>query len=60
MRVLLADNDPVWLDLVDLDLGLEGHEVVGRATSGEEVLRRLREAVDAPGGLSPTAQGPRR
>lgn len=36
MRVLLVDNDPGALELLELDLGLEGHEVVGAAAQGEE------------------------
>ena len=43
MRVLVADNDSTWLDLVALDLGLEGHDIVGRAMSGAEALSVLAE-----------------
>jgi CheY-like chemotaxis protein len=36
-RVLVADNDPDALDLVLLDLRLEGHQVLG-ATDGDRAL----------------------
>lgn len=42
MRVLVADNDPEALDLVVLDLRLEGHFVTG-VSSGGEALARLAE-----------------
>ncbi|HVV37549.1 MAG TPA: response regulator [Acidimicrobiales bacterium] len=38
-RVVLVDNDEAVLGLLQLDLGLEGHEIVGTATSGETGLR---------------------
>jgi CheY-like chemotaxis protein len=47
-RVVVADNDPDALDLIVIDLGLEGHTVVGTAVSGEEaieVCERLRPEV---------------
>jgi CheY-like chemotaxis protein len=37
-RIVVADNDPDALDLLVLDLGLEGHEIVGAAASGEEAV----------------------
>lgn len=37
-RIVVADNDIDALDLLVLDLGLEGHEVVGVAESGEEAV----------------------
>ena len=37
-RIVVADNDADALDLLVLDLGLEGHEVVGAAASGEEAV----------------------
>lgn len=43
MRVVVADNDPDALDLVDLDLRLEGHDVVGRARDGTEAIALCRE-----------------
>ena len=42
MRVLVADNDPEALDLVVLDLSLEGHVVLG-VSSGCEALTSLSE-----------------
>jgi len=36
MRVLLVDNDAGALELLELDLGLEGHDIVGTASQGEE------------------------
>ena len=43
LRVVVADNDPDALDLVDLDLRLEGHDVVGRAHDGTEAIALCRE-----------------
>jgi len=37
-RVVVADNDPDALELVCTDLRLEGHEIVGCASGGEEAL----------------------
>lgn len=34
MRLVLADNDQDALDLIDLDLRLEGHDIVGLAKDG--------------------------
>lgn len=34
MRLVLADNDQDALDLIELDLRLEGHEIVGLARDG--------------------------
>jgi CheY-like chemotaxis protein len=42
-RIVVADNDPEWLELIVLDLELEGHEIVGRATTGEGALRECAE-----------------
>ena len=36
VRVVLVDNDPGAIELLELDLGLEGHEIVGTAAQGEE------------------------
>ena len=44
VRVVLVDNDPGALELLELDLGLEGHEIVGTAEQGEEGVH-LVEAV---------------
>src|SRR5438093_10408930 len=38
VRLVLADNDDGALDLIALDLGLEGHDIVGLARSGEEAV----------------------
>ena len=38
VRVVVADNDSDALELLVLDLTLEGHEVVGAAESGEEAV----------------------
>lgn len=42
LRVVLADNDPDALDLLDLDLALEGHEVVGRSSDGSGAIELCR------------------
>jgi CheY-like chemotaxis protein len=42
-RILVADDAPAVLDVLDDILTLEGHEVV-RATSGQEALRKLEES----------------
>jgi AmiR/NasT family two-component response regulator len=42
LRVVVADNDPDALDLVDLDLALEGHDIVGRARNGAEAIELCR------------------
>jgi two-component system OmpR family response regulator len=41
-RILVADDAPAVLDVLDDILTLEGHQVV-RATSGQEALRRFEE-----------------
>jgi two-component system OmpR family response regulator len=41
-RILVADDAPAVLDVLDDILTLEGHEVV-RATSGQEALRKFEE-----------------
>jgi CheY-like chemotaxis protein len=38
VRLVLVDNDPDALDVIELDLTLEGHEVVGTASQGDEAL----------------------
>jgi YesN/AraC family two-component response regulator len=43
LRVVIVDNDPDALDLLDLDLDLEGHEIVGKGRSGEEAIALCRE-----------------
>lgn len=42
-RVVVADNDPDALELLVTDLRLEGHEVVGAATGGEQVAQLVAE-----------------
>ena len=41
-RVVIADNDLEWLELVRTDLSLEGHDVVASCTNGEEALEACR------------------
>ena len=38
VRLVLADNDANALDLIELDLRLEGHEIVGVARDGVEAI----------------------
>jgi CheY-like chemotaxis protein len=40
--VVVADNDPDALDLLDLDLELEGHDIVGRGRNGAEAVELCR------------------
>jgi DNA-binding NarL/FixJ family response regulator len=42
-RVVIADNDPDALELVEVDLRLEGHDIVGCAADGQTALRLCRE-----------------
>lgn len=41
-RVVIADNDLAWLELVRTELSLDGHDVVASCTSGEEALDACR------------------
>ena len=43
MRLVLADNDEGALDLIALDLGFEGHEIVGLAHCGEDAVALCEE-----------------
>lgn len=43
LRVVIADNDPDALELLDLDLALEGHEIVGRGRNGREAMALCRD-----------------
>ena len=43
MRLVLVDNDGEALDLLELDLTLEGHEVVGTARQGESAIAMIEE-----------------
>ena len=38
VRLVIVDNDASALELIDLDLALEGHDIVGRASQGEEAV----------------------
>jgi DNA-binding NarL/FixJ family response regulator len=38
VRLVLADNDDGALDLIDLDLRLEGHDVLALARNGEDTV----------------------
>jgi DNA-binding NarL/FixJ family response regulator len=42
-RVVIADNDTEWLELIRTDLSLEGHEVVAAVQSGEEAIDACRQ-----------------
>lgn len=44
-RVVVADNDPDALELLITDLRLEGHEIIGAATGGEQA-RAMVEALE--------------
>jgi two-component system, response regulator PdtaR len=43
MRLVLADNDPEALDLIELDLRLEGHHVLAAVADGEQAVEACRE-----------------
>jgi DNA-binding NtrC family response regulator len=43
MRLVVADNDSEALDLLVIDLKLEGHDIVGTAFGGERALELCRE-----------------
>jgi CheY-like chemotaxis protein len=43
LRVVVVDNDPDALDLLDLDLALEGHDIVGRGRNGSEAIDLCRQ-----------------
>jgi DNA-binding NarL/FixJ family response regulator len=40
---VIADNDPAALELVLMDLRLEGHVIVGSATDGDTALQLCRD-----------------
>ncbi|MEY2420745.1 MAG: hypothetical protein QOI95_812 [Acidimicrobiaceae bacterium] len=42
-RVVIADNDAEWVELIRTDLSLEGHEVVAAVRSGEEAVEACRQ-----------------
>lgn len=43
LRLVLVDNDQAVLDLLVLDLGLEGHDIVATALNGEDAVRLCAE-----------------
>ncbi|MBK5306790.1 MAG: response regulator [Frankiaceae bacterium] len=43
LRVVVADNDPDALDLLELDLALEGHDIIGKGRNGSEAISLCRE-----------------
>jgi DNA-binding NtrC family response regulator len=43
VRLVIADNDSEALDLLVIDLKLEGHDVVGTAYGGDRALELCRE-----------------
>src|SRR3954453_12990232 len=42
-RVVVADNDAEWRELLRTDLSLEGHQVIAVCASGQEALDACRE-----------------
>lgn len=44
MRLVLADNDEDALDLLELDLRLEGHDIVGVVGDGDAAVAACEEA----------------
>jgi response regulator NasT len=42
-RVVIADNDAEWIELIRTDLSLEGHQVVAAVESGEAAIDACRE-----------------
>lgn len=46
LRVLVADNDATWRDLLDLDLRLEGFDIVATAESAAGAIEVLTTASD--------------
>jgi DNA-binding NarL/FixJ family response regulator len=43
VRLVVADNDSEALDLLVMDLKLEGHDIVGTAFDGDRALELCRE-----------------
>lgn len=41
VRLVLVDNDPLALEVIELDLRLEGHDIVGTAAQGEEAVELI-------------------
>jgi CheY-like chemotaxis protein len=42
-RLVVADNDAEWRELLRTDLSLEGHQIVAVVSSGEEALAACHE-----------------
>jgi len=42
-RIVIADNDAEWLELIRTDLSLEGHQVVAACESGDEAVDACRQ-----------------
>jgi response regulator NasT len=42
-RVVIADNDAEWVELIRTDLSLEGHQVLAAVQSGEEAIDACRQ-----------------
>ena len=43
LRLVVADNDRAVVELLLLDLGLEGHSIVATASNGEDAVRSCEE-----------------
>ncbi|MHB8464061.1 MAG: response regulator transcription factor [Acidimicrobiales bacterium] len=43
LRLMIVDNDAAVIELLLLDMGLEGHDVVATAADGEDALRACEE-----------------
>src|SRR6185295_19152785 len=43
LRVVVLDNDRAVLDLLELDMRLEGHDIVASGENGEAALRACAE-----------------
>lgn len=42
-RVVIADDDPHWLDVIRAELELEGHQIVASCTSGQDAIEACRQ-----------------
>jgi CheY-like chemotaxis protein len=42
-RVVIADNDAEWVELIRTDLSLEGHQVLAAVQSGDEAIDACRQ-----------------
>lgn len=42
VRLVLVDNDPDALELLELDLSLEGHHIVGVAGQGDDAVEMVK------------------